>query len=287
MMAQPNLSSDILRTLVAVVERGGFIKAADYLHKTQSTVSQQMKRLEQEVGVNVFRTSGRKRLLTSEGEMLLSYAKRMLALQDDAIASLQESGAKGEIKVGVSQGVAETMLPELLASFARANPGVRLYVETGYSPDLNAGYERGDYDLVLTLSLDANIGKGELLAVEPLAWMGAEGWEWSSARELPLATYTDYCQFRKASIAALNSAGLPWRVVYTTSSYQGLMAAVKSGLAVSVRPKSAVGDGVELVGDRLGLPSLPNVYSWLRYRPSLEAGCSLAAAFKASILKMQ
>ena len=125
-MAQPNLSSDILRTLVAVVERGGFIKAADYLHKTQSTVSQQMKRLEQEVGVNVFRTSGRKRLLTSEGEMLLSYAKRMLALQDDAIASLQESGAKGEIKVGVSQGVAETMLPELLASFARANPGVRL-----------------------------------------------------------------------------------------------------------------------------------------------------------------
>jgi len=279
-LAQPNLSSELLRTLIAVVEQGGFIKAAEYLHKTQSTISQQMKKLEQEVGVDVFKTVGRKRHLTNEGEMLIGYARRMLALQDDAIASLQESGVSGEVRIGVSQGVAETMLPELLAGFARENPSVRLFVETGFSPDLNAAYERGEYDLIVTLSLDESAGKGELLGVEPLAWIGAEGWEWCGNRKLPLATYTEFCQFRRASIHALERAKMPWRVIYTTSSYQGLMAAVKSGLAITVRPQSAVSSGTELVGDRLGLPELPRVYAWLRYRPTLEAGCSLAAAFK-------
>jgi DNA-binding transcriptional LysR family regulator len=283
-LAQPNLSSDLLRTLIAVVEQGGFIKAAEYLHKTQSTVSQQMKRLEQEVGVQVFKTMGRKRRLTNEGEMLVGYARRLLALQDDAIASLQESGVGGEVRVGVSQGVAETMLPELLAGFARENPAVRLFVETGYSPDLNAAYERGEYDLVVTLSLDEAAGKGELLGVEPLAWIGADSWEWSGSRKLPLATYTEYCQFRQACITALDQSKTPWRIVYTTSSYQGLMAAVKSGLAITVRPQSAVLEGTELVGSRLGLPSLPLVYTWLRYSPTLDAGCSLAAAFKSSVV---
>ncbi|WP_292953318.1 MULTISPECIES: LysR substrate-binding domain-containing protein [unclassified Neptuniibacter] len=284
-MAQPNISSELLRTLIAVVEQGGFIRAAEYLHKTQSTISQQMKKLEHELGVEVFKTVGRRRELTNEGEMLLGYAKRLLALQDDAIASLRTSGISGEVRLGVSQGVAEIMLPELLAGFASQNPEVRLFVETGYSPDLIAAYERGEYDLVITLSLDESSGKGELLAVEPLAWIAAESWEWSGNRRLPLATYTEFCQFRRACTVALDKAEVPWRIVYTTSSYQGLMAAVKSGLAITVRPESAVMGGTELVGARLGLPALPNVYTWLQYSPTLDAGCSLASLFKSEIAK--
>jgi DNA-binding transcriptional LysR family regulator len=284
-MANPNLSSELLRTFVTVVEQDGFIRAAEVLHKTQSTVSQQMKKLEQEVGVPLFESIGRKRALTHEGDMMLGYARRLLALQDDAIASLLHSGLQGEVRIGVSQGIAELMLPELLAEFGRQNPGIRLYVETGYSPGLNQGFDSGDYDLVMTVSLQEQQGKGDLLSVEPLAWIGAPGWQWSGQRELPIAAYTSECQFRVACLEALKHHNIPWRLAYTSSSYQGLMAAVTSGLAVTVRPQSAAADGGELLGERLGLPALPSVYSWLRYRPGFEAGQLLANALKKAALK--
>ncbi|WP_415887747.1 LysR substrate-binding domain-containing protein [Neptuniibacter sp. QD37_6] len=282
-MAQPNISTELLRTFLAVVERDGFIRAAESLHKTQSTVSQQIKKLELELGVVLFRPNGRKRLLTHEGEMLVGYARKMLALQDDAIASLASSGELGEIKVGVSQGVAETVLPELLAGFSRKNPAVRLFVETGYSDELELGYERGDYDLIVTLSLSSS-GKGEVLGGEPLAWIGPVGFSWSPGRELPMASYSKACQFRRVSIESLDQSGIPWRLVYTSSSYQGLMAAVKCGLGVTVRPRSAVLPGVELIGGRLGLPELPMIYTSLRYRRDINVANELAETFRLASL---
>lgn len=282
-MAQPNISTELLRTFLAVVERDGFIRAAESLHKTQSTVSQQIKKLELELGVVLFRPNGRKRLLTHEGEMLVGYARKMLALQDDAIASLASSGELGEIRVGVSQGVAETVLPELLAGFSRKNPAVRLFVETGYSDELELAYERGDYDLIVTLSLSGS-GKGEVLGGEPLAWIGPEGFSWSSERELPMASYSKACQFRRVSIGSLDQSGIPWRLVYTSSSYQGLMAAVKCGLGVAVRPRSAVLPGVELIGERLGLPELPMIYTSLRYRRDINVANELAETFRLASL---
>lgn len=284
-MAQPNLSSEILRTFISVIEHGGFIKAADHLHKTQSTVSQQIKKLEQEIGVELFRSHGRKRVLTDEGEMLLGYARRMLSLQDDAIASLRASDESGELRLGVSQSMPEGILPVILADYARLNPAVKINVETAFSSDLNAGYERGDFDLVLTLSMHENEGKGELLGVESLAWIGSQGWEWMGNREVPLAMYANKCQFRRASTMALEQGGIPWRMAYSTTSYLGLMAAVKSGLAITARPASAVVEGTELIGERLGLPSLPKVYSWLRCKPGVRGGVQLVDAFKAASVR--
>ncbi len=284
-MAQPNLSSELLRTFISVIEHDGFIKAAGYLHKTQSTVSQQIKKLEQEVGVALFQRIGRKQVLTNEGEMLLGYARRMLSLQDDAIASLRSSDESGELRLGVSQSMPEGILPVILADYARVHPGVRINVETAFSFELNAGYERGDFDFVLTLSMNENEGKGELLSVEPLAWIGAAGWQWMGNREVPLAMYANKCQFRKASITALEQEGIAWRMAYSTTSYLGLIAAVKSGLAITARPVGAVVEGTELIGERLSLPSLPKVYSWLRCRPGVEGGRQLVDAFKAASLR--
>jgi len=284
-MAQPNISTELLRTFLAVVERDGFIKAAEVLHKTQSAVSQQIKKLEYELGVQLFRPSGRKRLLTHEGEMLVSYARKMLALQDDAIATLSSSGEVGEIKVGISQGIAETLLPELLAGFTRKNPNVRLYVETGYSDELEQGFERGDYDLIITLSL-TKADKGEILGGEPLAWIAPEGFAWTAGRPMPMASYSKNCLFRKVSIAALDQQGIPWQLVYTSSSYQGLMAAVKAGLGVTVRPMSAMLPGVELVGERLQLPELPMIYTFLRYRRDIAIADELAQTFRSATLQV-
>lgn len=284
-MAQPNISTELLRTFLAVVEKDGFIKAGMFLHKTQSAVSQQIKKLESELGVQLFRPSGRKRLLTHEGEMLVSYARKMLALQDDAIATLTSSGEVGEIKVGISQGVAETLLPELLAGFTRKNPNVRLYVETGYSDELEEGFERGNYDLIIPLSLTKTV-QGEILGGEPLAWIAPEGFAWSAGRPMPMASYSKNCLFRKVSVAALDKQGIPWQLIYTSSSYQGLMAAVRSGLGVTVRPHSAMMPGVEIVGERLQLPELPMIYTCLRYRKDVSVADELAQTFRNSTLEM-
>lgn len=280
-MSYPNISSELLRTFIAVVEYDGFIRASEKLHKTQSTVSQQIRKLESEVGVSLFQAQGRKRQLTSAGEMFLGYARRILALQDDALSSLQFTHAVNEIRIGVSQGVADEVLPEVLASFCRSHPCARINVETGYSPDLNAAYDRGEFDLVLTLSLSELDGRGELLKLEPLAWIGAEAWEWGGHRELPLAMINGQCQFRQAGLAALDSAEVSRKVVYTSSSFQGVMAAVRSGLAVTPRPQSAASAGTELVGERLGLPALPNVFCWLRCQPGLNSAEVLADMLRA------
>jgi len=278
-MAQPNLSSDVLRTFVTVIEEGGFIKAADQLHKTQSTISQQIKKLESEVGVSLFRTEGRKRLLTVEGEMMLSYAHRMLALQEDAVAALSASDTKGELRLGVSPGVVDGVLPVLLSEFAKANPGIRLHVETHYSDQLLQGWDRDEYDLILTLSLNEKEARGEILGSEPLVWIGPEGYHYLPGQEIPLATLTAPCQFRNACINALNDAGIPWRPVYTTSSNSSLMAAVKGGLAITVRTESAAKDGTEILqSDQL--PELPNVYVVLRHNKASKVADLLANQLK-------
>lgn len=159
-MPQPNLTTDLLRTFITVVDEDGFIRAAERLHKTQSTISQQVRRLEQELGVELFRTEGRKRVLTPTGETMLGYARQMLALQEDALAAITEQSAEGELRIGVSLSLTESMLPSILARFKRHNPGIRLNVQTDYSNSVSQDYDDEKYDLALILRRDRSQVKG-------------------------------------------------------------------------------------------------------------------------------
>ncbi len=275
-MPQPNLSTELLRTFITVVDEDGFIRAAERLHKTQSTISQQVRRLEQELGVELFRTEGRKRVLTPTGETMLGYARQMLALQEDALAAITEQNAEGELRIGVSLSLTESMLPSILARFKRHNPGIRLNVQTDYSNSLSQDYDDEKYDLALILRRDRSQVKGELLGYEPLIWIGPAGYQWSRNRPLPLVLLNVPCLFREATLSALDSTRISWRTVYSTTSFTSLMAAVRAGLGVTVRTQGALAEGTENIGSRLGLPELPPVYIELRYHPNTP-GCEQLA----------
>jgi len=281
-MSTPNLTTELLRTFVTVVDLDGFNRAARQLHKTQSTVSQHIHRLEQELGCALFEARGRKRRLTAAGERFVGHARQLLRMQEAAVAAAADSAIGGEVRLGVAQGLSEGPFPELLAQFARTYPRVRLHVHTGFARDLTAGFERGDYDLILTVR-HAGAGGGRVLGQARLAWIGAEGaaggMSWDGATPLPLATFPPPCTFRQVAVDALNGAGIPWRVAYTTTSLPGLMAAVKSGLGVTARPEHALIPGTAIIAPPGPLPPLPPVDVVLRHARQSRIGDLLEALF--------
>ena len=148
-MRIPDLDLDLLRGFVAVAERGGFTAAGVALGLTQSAVSLKVKRLEEVLGRPVFLRTSRAVSLTREGETLLAYARRMLALNDEAVRRMIAPAATGRLRLGVADHFIPRNLAPMLASFARAYPELRLAVEVGRSHELRAEQERGQHDLVL------------------------------------------------------------------------------------------------------------------------------------------
>lgn len=264
-MKQANVSTELLQTFVTVVESGGFIRAAQHLYKTQSTVSQQIRKLETELDANLFATSGRRRLLTPAGEQFLGYAKRWLALQDEALFALAKNSLAAEIRLGVSHSLSEGVLPELLAQFSRAYPHVNLVVETGYGNELIQCYDNGDYDLILTLERVNRWRAG----LELPRWSG-------SARRGVNGLVCIPCGWR--GIRGLASFGKPppmlWirraylgRLPIGTNSLAALMAAVRAGLAVTVRADCAVSAGLAILAPPPSVPELPTISVVLRNVP--------------------
>ncbi len=282
-MRQPNLSSELLRSFITVVEKDGFIRASEHLYKTQSTISQHIRRLETELNTTLFMPEGRRRVLTPAGHLMLGYARRLLALQQEAQLALKQTTVEGEIRLGVSRSMGEQIIPELLARFTRFYPGLQLLVETGYSHELIQRYERGDYDLVLTL--ERHPSAGEILGSEPMVWIGALDFAWESPKPLPLAGYVAPCQFRETGINALEQQGIAWQMVYSTNSLSSLMAAVRLGLAVTVRARNALTSGTEILTPRLNLPELPDIHVVLRNRAMSEANQLVENLLKTEPLK--
>jgi DNA-binding transcriptional LysR family regulator len=295
-MRRPNLSTELLQAFVTVVDLDGFNRAARQLHKTQSTISQQMQRLEQELGVALFEPVGRKRRLTAAGERFLGHARQLLRLQEAAVAAIADSALDGELRIGVAQGLSEGPFPELLAQFARRYPKVRLDVSTGFSRDIAAAFAHGEYDLTLTVRLPGSApGPGaQVLDQARLHWIGQDEGSGSGVGEcqgsyqrdqhspLPLATFAPPCTFRQVAVDALNRAGLPWRVAYTTTSLPGLMAAVKNGLGVTARTEAALIPGTALIPPPTGLPPLPPVDVVLHHARQTRLGELLEALFVAT-----
>lgn len=280
-MAEPNLTTELLRTLVTVVDADGFNRAAAMLHKTPSTISQQIQRLEAEVGTALFEPSGRKRRLTPAGERFVAHARRLLAMQQNAVAAALDQDLRGEIRLGVAQGLSEGPFAHIIADYSRRNPRVRLHVDVAYSCDLTSDFEDGRYDAILVVRRGGR-GPGRLLGQASLEWITAEGFEWDPDSPLPLAMFDTTCAFRDAALDALNEAGIPWSIVYTTTSLPGLMAAVRNGLAVTARTGNALVDGCVLAGRDLRLPHLPKVDMVLRCAARTSLSDSIKALFMAN-----
>jgi DNA-binding transcriptional LysR family regulator len=205
-MRWPDLEIDLLRAFVAVADCGGFTPAADVVGRTQSAVSQKVKRLEGATGKRLFERTSRSLTLTRHGDLLLGYARRIIALSDQAARELMAPPARGLLRLGVAEDFIPHQLPRLLARFARGHPGVRLDLTTGMSCDLVERLEAGALDLALA-SRDGMARRGRLIWSEPLAWIAAADFALDPDAPVPLVTLAPPCTYRQTATEALEWAG--------------------------------------------------------------------------------
>jgi DNA-binding transcriptional LysR family regulator len=252
---QPHLESDLLRVFIAVADSGGFTRAAAALHRTQSAVSMQIKRLEEIVASPLFQRTGRTVQITRDGEALLGYARRILSLNDEAMAALTQTRVEGAVRLGCMDDYATTVLPEILARFAADQPRVYVEVHTGLTAHMlkHVG-ER--YDLLLAMH-KRGTGSGEVLREEPAVWGGPPTHDVGALDPLPLALAPQGCLFREWALAALDRKGRRWRMAYMSPSMGAVDSAVASGLAVSVFKAGTLPKRLRALGPKDGLPALP------------------------------
>ncbi len=268
MVAKVNLDMDALRSLTVAMDTGSFARAAERLGRTPSALSLQMRKLEGQAGRPLLRKSGRGVELTEAGETLLRYARRMLALNDEATALLSEPEPAGEVRIGMPQDYAETRLPGLLGRFAQAHPGAQVTATVDRSAVLPAQVGRGELDLALfhqsvgdrPLAPEAPVDRRRLrrLAVR---WLAAPGWVPDPTRPLPLALLNPPCPFRDMALEALEQAQIPWRPAFSSGGPAGVWAAVAAGLGVTARPAEAAPPG--LLDISAQSPPLPDIELWL------------------------
>jgi DNA-binding transcriptional LysR family regulator len=231
---------DLLRSFVSVVDSGGFTRAGERVHRTQSTVSQQIKRLEDDVGRPLLNRSGKQVVPTECGERLLSYARRLLALAEEARDVLAQPDHEGAVRLGIPEDFAAYRLTKLLASFSRSRPGLRLDVRADQSTNLRRELERGDLDLAL-LKRDAGGKDGIAVWPERIHWVTSKAHPAHiNADSLPLIFFPTGCLYRTRAIHAIEAAGRSWHMAYTSSSLAGIQAAVAAGLGLSIMPEIAV-----------------------------------------------
>jgi DNA-binding transcriptional LysR family regulator len=251
------LDIDQLRTFVAIADTGSFTRAAEIVHKTQSAVSMQMKRLEERVGRAVFERDGRGTRLTDEGDRLLDYARRIVRLNAECLASFAEAELVGRVRLGLPDDYADRYLPEILARFARSNPRAEVTVSCEPSPNLIERVQAGDLDLAIITHVDRR-GPSEIVRVEQLLWVTSARHAVHEESPVPLAMGRPNCDWRQSATEALESRARPFRIQYVSWNSTAVGAAVLAGLCVSVLPESALRAGMRVLGPSDGYPALPS-----------------------------
>jgi DNA-binding transcriptional LysR family regulator len=266
-----NIHPDLLRALVTVVECGGFSMAGERLGRGQSAVSLQIKRLEEQLGVQLLVRSPRQILLTSEGELILDQARRILALNDELVTRAREPEIAGVVRFGAPEDFATSHLPNVLAQFAKNHPKVALDVTCELTLDLLERFSSGNLDLALVKREPSEKSPGLRVWREPLVWVGVDRKILDGAETIPLVVSPRPCVYRKRMTDSLDQKQRPWRIAYTCGSLAGSLAAVRAGLGVTVLPKEmAPTDLTILNADMLDLPALEDTEMALVEAPGLS-----------------
>lgn len=255
-MIKTNLNMDILRTFVTGVRLGNFSKAASKVGRSQSAISLQIRRLEQQIGVQLFSRDGRSLSLSEAGKTFYGYAERLLDLNDEAIESVAKKDVEGEIRLGIPPDLAETWLPHMLARFSRSHPGVSMEARVDRNATLLEDVAAKRLDVALVWDRGPpGASSGEQVAELPIIWIAADERAFSPSEKFPMVVMGEPCLFRAHGLAALESAGIDWRITFTSSSLAGLWAATSAGLGIAVRTPAALPSGLSA----LTHPSLPDL----------------------------
>ncbi|MGO4722697.1 MULTISPECIES: LysR substrate-binding domain-containing protein [unclassified Inquilinus] len=250
------LDLDLLRSFVSVVDAGGFTRAGERVHRTQSTVSQQIRKLEQGIGRPLLDRQGRAVVPTEEGERLLGYARRLLALSDEAEDALRRPDGLTVVRVGLSEDFAAERLTGLLSGLARLKPTLRLDVHCDHGIELRRAFAAGELD-VAVLKRDPGMGPAFAAWPEPLAWVASRRHGVPEGDPVPLVAYEQGCLYRARAIHALEAAGRRWRIAFTGSNLPAVQAAIESGFGIGILAGRAMPDGLRFLRPEEGFPPVP------------------------------
>ncbi len=263
-MLRISFDLDVLRSFVTGIELGNFAKAADRLGRSTSAVSAQLKKLEDQVGAPILRKAGRGLVLTPAGETLLAYARRLLELNDEAATAVRGVELEGWIRLGMAEDFGEHILTDVLGRFARAHPKVRIEAKVARNAALLEYIDAGSLDLTLLWDSGVATPHSQQLGQLPMRWIASADASAirkpDAANPLPLVAFEAPCLMRSAATAALDHAGIPWRIAFSSPSLSGIWAAVTAGLGVTVRTEVGLPEKLRVLDSAaFVLPALPRL----------------------------
>jgi DNA-binding transcriptional LysR family regulator len=246
----------LLRAFVAVVETGSVTGAANLLNLTQAAVSQQVKRLEEMFGTELFERHHKRLVLKPNGERLMAHAQRMIALNDEVWGAMSAPAYEGEVRLGVPHDIVGTYLPPILRRFDKAWPRVRVSLKCTTTPNLLELLQQGSIDV--TLTTEERCGRnGEVLIEDQLVWVGAVNGVAHKRKPLPISLGDEKCEFRRSVLKALADAGRDWRPVCEVSSMEPLLASMEADLAIGPLLRRSTPDYLQVIDEDARLPPLP------------------------------
>jgi DNA-binding transcriptional LysR family regulator len=262
------LPVEFLKSFLAIADSGSFTKAALLIHRTQSAVSMQMRRLEEEIGKPLFARDGKSFTLTAAGETLVEHARRIVKNHDDTVAVFSKPNLYGKIRFGAAEDYASLVLPGVLSNFALSYPAIRVDVHVAPSTDLKASLDAGTLDMALCTEIKGN---GKVVHREPVVWATSPHHMAHEQNPVPIAVYHEGCVFRKWATEALTHQKRAYRIAYVSTSVTGIIAAVKSGLSVAPLGKSYLPEKMKTLGPESGFPVLPTADILLHKSPAADS----------------
>ena len=250
-----------LECFIAVAETGSFTRAAGKVSRTQSAVSQQIAKLEGMIGKPVF-LRARQFSLTPEGELLLTYAKKIVQLNREAMDRFIHPELQGEVRFGLPEDFASVFLSEVLTEFSSLHPRVMLNVECDLTLNLFARFKKKEFDLVLVkMSRPEDFPNGMDVWSEALEWVGSKNLgAFDEAQHVPLVLSPQPCVYRARAIHALEKINRKWRIVFSSHSFAGTVAAVKAGMGITVLPRNMVPEDLQIIRTIKQLPNMDDTH---------------------------
>src|ERR1700742_3539795 len=277
----------LLQTFLAIAQTRSFTRTAERLGLRQSTVSQHIRKLEDEAGRRLFVRDTHSVAMTADGEAMIEFARGILAANERAERYFAGSELRGRLRFGASEDFVTSLLPEVLREFVRTHPLVEFELTVGLSGELNEKLERGELDLVCG-KRRRGAEHGRLVSRDRLAWVSGEQASFDPAAPVPLILYSPPSVTREIALAALEHSGRPWRIVCTSGSLSGLRAAALAGLGITIVPRGLIPAGLAEIPSGHGLPDLGTVEFVLLGADRMKHGpaAELADAILASGIRM-
>lgn len=273
----PNLDVDLLKTFLAIADTGSFTRAADEVNKTQSAVSMQMKRLEELLGRPIFARDGRHSRTTLDGDRLIDFARRLVAINDEAVSAFTKPELTGTLRFGTPDDYADRFLPEILARFSRTHPLVTVDVECLISAELFERTRRSELDLAL-VTFGCEVFTDEPVRREALVWVTSAKHSVHLLERLPVALSHASCEWRKTVQKALEDFGRSYRIAYSSPNSNAVNAAVLAGLAVGAVPELCVRPGMRILTEKDGFPQLRSFDIGIARKPGRPSSAAAALA---------